>query len=84
MKQFYAELINQMLEDYSFKVENNPQGRDMYYGILASGVQHLYAVAFCASDNEALNDLRPFVNDVMNNVVPAPVVIAFKNTYHNY
>jgi hypothetical protein len=35
MKRLYAEQINKMLEDYYFNLENNPQGRDSHYGVLA-------------------------------------------------
>ncbi len=35
MKRLYAEQINKMLEDYYFNLENNPQGRESHYGVLA-------------------------------------------------
>ncbi|HBY4916844.1 DUF4754 family protein [Klebsiella pneumoniae] len=73
MKRLYAEQINKMLEDYYFNLENNPQGRESHYGVLASGIQHIYGTAFCLNDNEALNELRPFVNAVMNGEIPSPV-----------
>lgn len=73
MKHFYAEQINKMLEDYYFNLENNPVGRESHYGVLASGLQHLYGAAFCANDDEALDALRPFVNSVMNGEVPKPI-----------
>lgn len=74
MKSLYAEQINKMLEDYYFNLENNPIGRESHYGVLASGVQHLYGAAFCANDDEALCDLRPFVNLIMDGEIPKPVI----------
>lgn len=52
MKRLYAEQINKMLEDYYFNLENNPQGRDSHYGVLASGIQHIYGAAFCLNDDD--------------------------------
>lgn len=75
MKRLYVEQINKMLEDYYFNLENNPQGRESHYGVLASGLQHLYGTAFCTNDNEALSWLRPFINSVMNGEVPSPVTV---------
>lgn len=75
MKRCYAEQVNKMLQDYHFNIENNPQGRDSHFGVLASGLQHLYGAAFCMNDNEAINDLRPTINAVMDGIVPAPVTI---------
>ncbi|HFR0339320.1 TPA: DUF4754 family protein [Klebsiella pneumoniae] len=72
MKRLYAEQINKMLEDYYFNLENNPQGRESHYGVLASGIQHIYGVAFCMNDDAALNELCPFVNAIMNGEIPAP------------
>ncbi|MGX1944548.1 DUF4754 family protein [Raoultella ornithinolytica] len=73
MKRIYAEQINKMLEDYYFNLENNPQGGESHYGVLASGIQHIYGAAFCMNDEEALNELRPFVNAIMNGEIPSPV-----------
>ncbi|KNA29563.1 hypothetical protein ACO03_11735 [Pantoea ananatis] len=73
MNRLYADQINKMLQDYYFNTENNPQGRESHFGVLASGVQHLYGAAFCASDDKALVGLRPFVNSVMNGEVPSPI-----------
>lgn len=73
MKRLYAEQINKMLEDYYFNLENNPQGRDSHYDVLASGIQHIYAVAFCLNDDDTLSELRPFVNAIMNGDIPSPV-----------
>ena len=70
MKRFYVDQINKMLEDYYFNLENNPQGRESHYGVLSSGIQHLYGAAFCANDDETLNELRPIVNAVMDGEVP--------------
>ncbi|EDR7168594.1 DUF4754 domain-containing protein [Salmonella enterica subsp. houtenae] len=75
MKRFYAEQFNKMLEDYYFNLENNPQGQESHYGVLASGVQHLYGAAFCVNDDEALNELRPFINAIMNGEMPSPAAI---------
>ncbi|HBS5821138.1 DUF4754 family protein [Klebsiella variicola] len=75
MKRFYAEQLNKMLEDYYFNLENNPQGRESHYGVLASGVQHIYAVAFCTNDDDALNELCPLLNAIMNDEIPSPVAI---------
>ncbi|HGT2815348.1 TPA: DUF4754 family protein [Klebsiella pneumoniae] len=72
MKRLYAEQINKMLEDYYFNLENNPQGGESHYGVLASGIQHIYGAAFCMNDEEALNELRPFVNAIMNGEIPSP------------
>lgn len=72
MKRLYAEQINKMLEDYYFNLENNPQGRESHYGVLASGIQRIYGAAFCMNDDAALNELRPFVNAIMNGEIPAP------------
>lgn len=74
MKRLYAEKINKMLEDYYFNVENNPVGRELHYGVLASGVQHLYGAAFCTNDDEVLCDLRPLVNAIMDGEIPQPVI----------
>lgn len=73
MKRFYVEQINKMLEDYYFNLENNPQGRESHYGVLASGIQHIYGAAFCASDDEALCELKPSVNAIMNGEVPRSI-----------
>lgn len=73
MKRLYAEQINKMLEDYYFNLENNPQGRDSHYGVLASGIQHIYGAAFCLNDDDTLSELRPFVNAIMNGDIPPPV-----------
>ena len=75
MKRCYAEQVNKMLQDYHFNVENNPQGSESHYGVLASGLQHLYGAAFCMNDNETIDDLRPTICAVMDGVVPAPVAI---------
>lgn len=75
MKRLYAEQINKMLEDYWFNLENNPQGKESHYGVLASGLQHLYGAAFCVNDDETLSELRPFVNTVMNGDVPSPLFV---------
>jgi hypothetical protein len=72
MKRFYIEQINTLLENFYFNLENNPQGRGMHYGVLASGIQHIYGAAFCTNDNEALTELRPFVDAIMNNEIPLP------------
>lgn len=72
MKRLYAEQINKMLEDYYFNLENNPQGRESHYGVLASGIQHIYGVVFCLSDDDTLSELRPFVNAIMNGEIPTP------------
>ncbi|HEC0400362.1 TPA: hypothetical protein R1R37_001118 [Klebsiella aerogenes] len=77
MKQFYAEPLNKMLEDYYFNMENNPQGRDSHYGVLASGVQHIYGAAFCMNDDTALIELRPFIDAIMNGEIPSPAVVEF-------
>ncbi|AXF77483.1 hypothetical protein LU631_11310 [Erwinia tracheiphila] len=74
MKSFYAEQINKLLQDYYFNFENNPQGRESHYGVLVSGLQHLYGAAFFTNDDEALIVLRPFVNSVMNGEVPSPAI----------
>lgn len=73
MKAFYAEQINKMLEDYYFNLENNPQGRESHFGVLASGIQHIYGVAFCANDDETLTELKPVVNAIMNGAIPQPI-----------
>ncbi|WPC54077.1 DUF4754 family protein [Klebsiella pneumoniae] len=73
MKRLYAEQINKMLEDYYFNLENNPQGRESHYGVLASGIQHVYGTAFCLNDDDTLSELRPFVNAIMNGEIPPPV-----------
>ena len=75
MKRLYAEHINKKLEDYYFNLENNPQGRESHYGVLASGVQHIYGAAFCMNDDDALSDLRPFVSAIMNGEIPSPAAI---------
>lgn len=75
MKRCYAEQVNKMLQDYHFNIENNPQGRESHYGVLASGIQYLYGAAFCMNDNETIDDLRPTVYAIMDGAVPAPVEI---------
>ena len=75
MKRLYAEQINKLLEDYYFNLESNPVGHESHYGVLASGLQHLYGAAFCTNDDEALIELRPFVNSVMNGEVPSPAIV---------
>ena len=72
MKRLYAEQINKMLEDYYFNLENNPQGRESHYCVLASGIQHIYGAAFCLNDDDTLSELRPLVNDIMNGDIPKP------------
>lgn len=75
MKRHYAEQVNRLLEDYHFNMENNPQGRESHYGVLAAGVQHLYGAAFCVNDNETICALRPTIEAVMDGVIPAPLVV---------
>lgn len=75
MKRCYAEQVNEMLQDYYFNMENNPQGHESHYGVLASGLQHLYGAAFCLRDNETIDDLLPTISAVMSGVVPLPLVI---------
>ena len=72
MKRLYAEQINKMLEDYYFNLENNPQGRESHYCVLASGIQHVYGTAFCLNDDDALCELRPLVSAIMNGEIPKP------------
>ncbi|HBR1093143.1 TPA: DUF4754 family protein [Klebsiella variicola] len=72
MKRLYAEQINKMLEDYYFNLENNPQGRESHYGVLASGIQHVYRAAFCLNDDDTLCELRPLVSAIMNGEIPKP------------
>lgn len=75
MKRNYAEQFNKLLEDYVFKTESNPDSKELYYGILACGVQHLYALAFCSDDNETLDDLHPLIESIMRDIIPEPVNI---------
>ncbi|WP_143520602.1 DUF4754 family protein [Raoultella planticola] len=72
MKRIYAEQINKMLEDYYFNLENNPQGRESHYGVLASGIQHVYGTAFCLNDDDTLCELRPLASAIMNGEIPKP------------
>ena len=74
MKRIYAEQINKMLEDYYFRLENNPAGYELHYSILANGLQHLYGTAFCINDNESLCELRPLVNSIMDGELPKSLV----------
>lgn len=80
MKRLYAEQINKMLEDYYFNLENNPQGRESYYCVLASGIQHIYGAAFCLNDDDTLSELRPLVNDIMNGDIPKPYDLSSMDT----
>lgn len=73
MNHLYSEQINKMLEDYYFNLENNPQARESHYGVLASGIQHLYGAAFCVNDNDTLDELRPVISAVMNGEVPRSI-----------
>lgn len=73
MKRFYVEQINKMLEDYYFNLENNPQGRDSHFSVLANGIQHLHGVAFCSKDTESTEVLRPFVIAVVAGEIPRPM-----------
>jgi len=73
MKRIYAEQLNNMLQQYYFNCEDNPQGHESHYAVLASGIQHLYGIAFCSDDNEAVNSLRPIINSVFDREIPRPV-----------
>lgn len=70
---FYAEQINNMLQRYHFNCEDNPQGQDSHYAVLASGIQHLYGLAFCASDNNVLKSLRPVIDSICDGDVSRPL-----------
>jgi hypothetical protein len=48
---------------------------ESHYGVLASGVQHVYGAAFCMNDDDALSELRPFVSAIMNGEVPSPAFV---------
>ncbi|PNK96247.1 hypothetical protein CEQ28_000860 [Hafnia alvei] len=75
MKSFYVQQINTMLEDYYFNLENNPQGHDSHFSVLANGIQHLHGLAFCSRDTDTAASLLPFVMSVINGEVPAPVYV---------
>lgn len=72
MKPLYAELINNLLQDYYFNLEVNPKGQESHFVVLANGIQHLHGLAFCSRDSDSVEGLRPFVTSVINNEVPRP------------
>lgn len=75
MKSFYAEQINNLLQDYYFNCENDPRTQKNNFSILANGIQHLHGVAFCGKDVAAAAEIKPFVIAVINGDVPQPIYI---------
>ncbi|AYN26565.1 hypothetical protein D8682_05905 [Buttiauxella sp. 3AFRM03] len=75
MKLLYAELINNLLQDYYFNIENNPKGQESHFVVLTNGIQHLHGLAFCLRDTDSVDGLRPFVTSIMNHEVPRPSLL---------
>lgn len=74
MKKELAVLYNSLLESFHFNNEAKPARKDMNFKLMQEGMNHLFFVAQCTGDEEAMQSLASACDELHAGNIPEPLM----------